>query len=332
MPSLYLTRSGGILRFQNNCFVAEAPGRPSIAVPEFRVDRVVAFGPVHLTQPAVARLLQKRAEVHFLTRFGRPRGRLCPADDARVDVRLSQYQAFCDDGYRVLVARDIVAAKIANGRKLLMRCQRNHPAAGLKEAIASLASSVANALKTEGLAELRGVEGYAANCYFEALGGVLREGVPFDGRNRRPPKDPVNALLSLGYTLLGGEIQGLLATRGLDPYLGFYHQPRRGMPALAQDILEEFRAPVVDRLVLALFNRREVSADDFAAGPKGGFRLKERPLKLFLRAYERALEEEFGLWDGRRTSFRKQAAAQCAIFRRAVEKTTEYSPFRWERS
>ncbi len=319
---MYLTRSGGVLRFQNNCFVAEAPGRPSIAV------RVVAFGPVHLTQPAVARLLQKRAEVHFLTRFGRPRGRLCPADDMRVDACLSQYRAFCDDGFRVLVVREIVAAKIANGRKLLMRRQRNHPAAGLKEAIASLARSAADALKADRLAEL-GVEGAAANCYFEAFGSALREGVPFDGRNRRPPKDPANALLSLGDTLLGGEIHGLLATWGLDP---FYHQPWRGMPALAQDILEKFRAPVVDRLVLALFNRQELSADDFAAGPKGGLRLKERPLKLFLRAYERALEEEFGLWDGRRTSFRKLAAAQCAVFRRAVEGTTCYAPFRWERS
>lgn len=149
----------------------------------------------------------------------------------------------------------------------------------------------------------------------------------FDGRSRRPPADPANALMSLGYTLLGGEIAGILAAHGLDPYIGFYHKARRGLPALAQDILEEFRAQVVDRLVLSLLNRGVLTHSDFAAGPKGGLRLKAAPLKLFLHEYEDALMSEFKPKQGGRTTFRKLIDRQCAMIRACVANNDDYVPF-----
>jgi len=293
---------------------------------------VVAFGPVHLTEPAVARILAKRAEVHFLTRFGLPKGRLCPADDRRSDVRLAQYRAFCDDAFRLAVARSIVSAKVMNCRQLVMRYVRNHPDAALKQKAAELKKRAANAAKAGSLESLLGNEGSAAKLYFEAFETMVGDEKLFDGRSRRPPADPANALMSLGYTLLGGEIAGILAAHGLDPYIGFYHKARRGLPALAQDVLEEFRAPIVDRLVLSLLNRGVLTHSDFVAGPKGGLRLKALPLKLFLHEYEDALMSKFRLRDGSETTLRRMIDRQCACLRRATVEEANYEPFIPERT
>lgn len=318
------------MRYRNGCYVAEMRGRPDITVPEFEVERVVAFGPLHITQPALRHLLKRKAEVHFLTRFGRPLGRLVPADDPRVDVRIAQFRLCCDGPLCRKLATAIVSAKISNCRKLIQRYSRNHPDCDLQDAVAALAACATEALEVESVEELRGVEGAAAARYFQAFALMLNNPCGFDGRSRRPPKDPVNALLSLGYTLLGSEISGLLTARGLDPCLGVYHQPRRGMPALAQDILEEFRAPVVDRHVLALFNLGKLAAEDFTAGPKGGFMLKEASLRTFLREYERNLLEEFKLRNGKLTCYRRLLAAQVAALRRAVDGNADYRPFRMQ--
>lgn len=331
MPTLYLTRSGSVLRYENNCFVAEARGEAAVTVPEFRVERVVAFGPVHLTQPAISRLLAKRVEVQFLTRFGVPRGRLCSADDGRSDVRLAQYRAFCDDEFRLRVARAMVSAKIANCRQVVMRYQRNHPDAALGDVVRELAKRPKDAEHSPSIVELRGIEGAAAALYFGAFERMIGDKQLFDGRSRRPPRDPANALLSLGYTLLGGEIAGLLAAHGLDPYIGFYHEARRGLPALAQDVLEEFRAPVVDRLVLAVLNKGQIENDDFCPGPRGGLRLQERALKKFLRLYEKSLNEQFKARNGEVSSFRRALAAQAGAIRRSAESRSDYPAFRWQR-
>ena len=331
MPTLYLTHPGAVLRYENDCFVAEAKGQPSVAVPRFKVERVVAFGAVHITQPALARLLAKRVEVHFLSRFGLPKGMLCPADDSRVDVRLAQYRAFCDEAFRLGVARSIVAAKVANCRQIVMRFRRNHPGDELNRIVEEMKRRVNDAAGAQSLDRLLGIEGAAAALYFDAYGQMIGDPELFDGRSRRPPRDPANALLSLGYTLLGGEVAGLLSAHGLDPYLGFYHQARRGLPALAQDVLEEFRAPVVDRLVLALLNRRDIQQSDFAGGPEGGFRLKQTALKQFLGRYEDAVNEIFVMKNGSRTSFRRLIAVQAQSMRHACEKNAAYQPFHWER-
>jgi len=330
MPTLYVTRPG-VLRFGNNCFVAETKGAAPVAVPQFRVERVVVFGPVHITYAAVSHVLAKRIEVCFLSRFGVPRGRLCPADDARSDVRLAQFRALSDEAFRLRVSRCIVSAKLRNCRQVVMRYSRNHQEAELRHAIVNLKQQSVRAAEASGIEQLRGIEGSAARTYFAAFGTMVGSDALFDGRSRRPPRDPANAVLSLGYTLLGGELTGVLAAHGLDPYLGIYHSSRRGVPALAQDILEEFRAPVVDRLVLAMLNRKELTAEDFAAGTKGGLRLKDKPLKVFLLRYEESLNETFKMRDGSRRSFRQLVAEQARRLRRACETLSDYQPFVWER-
>jgi len=332
MATFYITQGGGVLRYLNSCFVAERPGRDPVAAPEFKVDRIVAFGMVHVTQPAASRLFQRKAEMHFLTRRGRYRGRLTPADDPRVDVRLNQYRGFDDEDRRLEFARLVVEAKIGNCRKLLMRHRRNHPETALGEWIGTLGKARREAAACPSIALLRGLEGAAAEDYFRALERIVGDGALFGGRSRRPPADPVNAILSLLYTLVGIEIAGELAARALDPYLGYYHQPRRGNPALAQDILEEFRAPIADRLALAMFNRHELTADDFHGGSRGGVQLTEKGMRRFLESYETELNEPFAERYVGTITWRKALGRQATRFRRYVDGKEPYEAFRWDRA
>lgn len=332
MPVLYLTKPGSVLRYSQRQFVAEAPGLPPVATPEIRVDAVVAFGAIHLTQPALARLLSKRTPVFFLTRFGTPRGWLAPAFDARVDIRMAQYRLIQDDARCLAVAAAITAAKITNARRLLKRYLRNHADAPLPvhEAVAILSTSRKDALRAKTPAELRGIEGYAAKSYFSTIRWMVVDHL-FTGRSKHPPTDPANALLSLGYTLLGGEIAGLLTAHGLDPYLGVYHELRRGLPSLAQDLLEEFRTPIVDRCMLALLNTQQLTASDFTAVGRKGMRLRPDALKTVLTAYEEALTHTFQLRNGSTVTFRQLLIRQVMAFRRTCVEATPYTPFLWER-
>src|SRR5262249_50396885 len=181
----------------------------------------------------------------------------------------------------------------------------------------------------ESLETLRGLEGAAARNYFAGFALACRTELQFEGRRRRPPTDPVNALLSFGYTLVGAELTNLLDAMGYDPYIGFYHQLDYGRPSLALDLLEEFRVPAVDRLVLNLVNLRTLQASDFSADEEsGGLRLDRKALGKFFRAYESHLNKEFTDTTTNtaltlRKAFRRQAERLAAH----VTKGELYAPF-----
>jgi CRISPR-associated protein Cas1 len=171
------------------------------------------------------------------------------------------------------------------------------------------------------------MEGGAAAGYFQALTAAVPADLGFDGRNRRPPRDPVNALLSFGYVLVGNELQALLDAMGFDPYLGFYHQIDYGRPSLALDLLEEFRAPVVDRLVAKLFNRKIFQAKDFTVEPEHGARLHREALKRFFPLYEEELTTPLQV-DGETLTFRQLFRRQAERLARALIQGETYRGFR----
>ncbi len=182
----------------------------------------------------------------------------------------------------------------------------------------------------EGLDELLGVEGRAARVYFNLFGRMLLCDFDFDGRRKRPPPDPVNALLSLTYTMVFNEIASLLDGLGFDPYLGFLHSSRYGRASLAADLMEEFRAPVADRFVLNFVNRKMVTSEDFVLDPlTGGCHLRKQALKTFFNYWDKWLREprrrnlEAGGGGGFRCLFRQQAEAAMA----AVSGKSEYKPY-----
>jgi CRISPR-associated protein Cas1 len=290
------------------------------------VERLVLLGPVRLSPAAVQTLLAARIPVVLAGTRGRYWGVLSAGcDDA--EMLVAQVRRYQDATYRLGVARAVVGAKVEHQRRLLTRHGRNHPNPLLTEAAGKLAELRATLPTRASVAEVMGVEGRASGLYFSAFGACLRqEGLAFEGRNRRPPRDPVNAALSLGYMLVLAEMTTILIGEGLHPGIGFLHEVDRGRPALALDLLELARQPVVDRLTLSLFNRRVLSPADFTARPDGGVQLRPESLPRYLEFYERTMSTPFRLGPETAGNFRDWLRREAAGLRRALAEGAAWEP------
>ncbi|MDQ7850681.1 MAG: CRISPR-associated endonuclease Cas1 [Armatimonadota bacterium] len=328
MTVLYVVEQGAVVQKEGERLVVRKEGRPLASVPVFKVDSVVVFGGVQVSTQAIALLLGNGVELAFMSMDGRLKGRLMPAESRNVLLRLQQYQRYHDADFRLKLGRAVVRGKLSNARALIVRYARNHPGASLAGPLRSLEDSLAQVDSAADLESLRGIEGRGAAAYFTAFARMVTGELRFSGRSRRPPGDPVNALLSLGYSLLTHEMFGAVAARGLDPYLGFYHDVRYGRPALALDLVEEFRAPVVDRTVLSLVNRRVFGPEDFEEGEEGGVFLTKEAFRRFLAAYEERLSGPgpANLEGGWRAAFREQVRRLV----RTVRWGEAYEPLRVE--
>jgi len=228
------------------------------------VEEVLIFGNVTVTPAAVAALLRKGTDTIFLSAHGRYRGRLLGRLGRNVELRVLQYDRLRDPAFALALARQFVAGKIANQRYILLRSQREQKREDLVAAIGQLRNIVQMVERASSLDALRGLEGQASAVYFGVFGKCIRNPhFRFEGRNRRPPRDPVNAMLSFGYTMLLTVAESAVLRASLDPMLGAFHAPEYGRPSLALDLIEEFRPVLVDSLVLRLVNRREVAKEDF---------------------------------------------------------------------
>ncbi|MCS6927553.1 MAG: CRISPR-associated endonuclease Cas1 [Candidatus Binatia bacterium] len=329
MANLYLTEQGAVVRKTGNRLIVEKDGVELLEVECFKLDTIFLFGNVHVTTPALSELLEHGIELALLTVGGRLKGQLTPPKAKNVLLRMAQYQKSQDPTFALPLARAFVGAKVRNAQALLSRQHRNYPERGFavhREELERLQRSLDAA---ETLDSLRGLEGMAARQYFAGFALACRSELTFDGRRRRPPTDPVNALLSFGYTLLGAELASLLDAMGYDPYIGFYHQLDYGRPSLALDLLEEFRVPAIDRLVLNLANLRTLQAGDFVVDEdSGGLRLERHALGKFFRAYEAHLNKEFSeKTTGGPTSLRKIFRRQAERLAASVTRGEPYTPF-----
>jgi len=227
------------------------------------IDQVILLGRVDITSGAMNLLLRHHVDLVLLTQQGEFRGRLAGRMSRNVTLRVAQYRYATDPALSARIAAPIVEAKIRHQRQLLVRAQRQLSDDALAVAVGNLRLVAERAKRTSGIDELRGVEGHAAAIYFSQFPKLIRnDGFSFRGRNRRPPRDPINALLSFGYAVLGSLIESDIYRCGLDPMLGFLHQPAYGRPSLMLDLLEEFR-PLIDGLVLRVVNRRQIGPRDF---------------------------------------------------------------------
>ena len=190
-------------------------------MPLLKIDRILLFGNVQVTSQAVGKLLDEGIEVCYLSSKGKFRGKLLPAESKNVLARVAQYERFLDDEFQIEVARSIVAGKINNGRALILRYQRNHPEVDFINELQLIDNTLSKLFNNSTVNSLMGAEGTATAAYFRAYSKMFRTEFQFQKRTRRPPKDPVNALLSFGYTLVTNEIFSLLTAHGLDPYIGF---------------------------------------------------------------------------------------------------------------
>ena len=259
-------------------------------IPGQQVRAIYCYGAVQLTAQAVETCLELGIDVSYFSPAGRFLGLLRGLPVSGVDARRGQYRLFEMPGVRLQLAREIIRAKIHNQRVMLMRN------GDVPDRVAQLMASFRDSTESaRDLTGLMGIEGSAAALYFEQFESMLkqRDDWKFDwrGRNRRPPRDPVNALLSLGYSMLAKELTGVCHAVGLDPFLGFMHQPRYGRPALALDLMEEFRPLIADSVAISLINRGELGPEDFMRNANGMF-LTDKGRKPFWEAWFRRLDTE----------------------------------------
>jgi CRISP-associated protein Cas1 len=293
-------------------------------------SQVVLFGGVHVTTPVVQELCQRDIPLCYLSSGGWFYGITHGMSHKNVDLRRRQYAAATDSSRCLALARRFVRVKIANCRTLV---RRNHPAQD-ENLLESLKGDIRRAGQVDSLDALLGIEGTAAHRYFSAFGEMLHpdeaEAATFDlrSRNRRPPRDPVNALLSLAYAMLVREWTVVLFSVGFDPYLGFYHQPRYGRPALALDLMEEYRPLIADSLVLTAINNGEIRAEHFVRG-LGAVSLTAAGRRKFIEGYERRMGQEithpvFGY----RISYRRVLEVQARLLARYLnDEIPDYPPF-----
>lgn len=321
-PGAFVHRTGARLRVM----------RGSTLIQELRIEDlervVILSGSAGLTASAATALMEAGVETAFVSSTGGFRGWLSPAAGRGVLLRLSQYRFHHHATARLGFARAVVARKIANGMALLRRFARNHTEFSPNAELARMERAEQSARAAASVESLLGHEGDAAAAYFQAFGRMLRNGFLFTVRSRRPPADPANALLSFGYTLLTTEATVAVAGAGLEPALGMLHTPEDGRPSLALDLTEEFRQPMVDRLVLALINNRVISTADFDHPGADGVRMNTEARRRFLQAYEDRMNEPFVQRLGTPpTTLRTELRDQARRMARAIAEQTDYHPF-----
>ncbi|MCF7853642.1 MAG: CRISPR-associated endonuclease Cas1 [Candidatus Pacebacteria bacterium] len=278
-------------------------------VPLFDIDRAVIVGRPVVTVPVLQRFAGEGIPVAFVTSKGRWLAGLYPDANGHALRRLKQYELAGNRGIALRIAGDLIAAKVRNMRRVLQRLASNRARSGDREhvtACSRLEEHLTNIGDAESLDEARGYEGAASAVYFKQLSHYFTDDIPFAGRNRQPPKDEANALLSWTYTIVLGEVDAAIRAAGLDPCLGFLHEISYGRPSLSLDLMEPLRAPLCDLLVLDIVNHKRLKRDDFEFNSEnGGTYLKPDARKTFFRHYERTMQRRFAAGKGEpHTDFR----------------------------
>lgn len=302
LNTLYVTTEGAWLRKDGENVVMEVDGEERARLPVHMLGGLVCIGRVLVSPLLLGHCAERGICVSYLSAQGRFLARMEGPVAGNVLLRRAQYRITDDPARCGLVVRHLLVGKLYNQRSVLGRGLRDH--AGklkpeqlekLQHAHLRLARLIDKLMLETDVDQLRGLEGEAAACYFDAFGLLVRRDDPFfafRGRSRRPPLDAINALLSLLYTLLTHDCRSALETVGLDPAVGFLHRDRPGRPSLALDLVEEFRPVIADRLALSLVNRRQLAPRDFQTLENGAVLLRDEARKLVLTAYQERKREE----------------------------------------
>jgi len=302
LNTLFVTLEGAYLRKDGEAVDIRLNGQSKLRVPLHNLDGIVCFG---WDTTASASLMAGCAAAGVSLSFHSPHGKfLCATNGftpGNILLRRAQYRAADDPSASTAIARHLVAAKIANSRTVLLRAVRDHGDKSPERGTALLCAADLMgrrsqlALRATTLEEVRGIEGEAASLYFGAFNHLITNAEPairLDGRSRRPPLDPVNALLSFLYVMLMHDCRSALESCGLDAQCGLLHRDRPGRPSLALDLMEEFRAFLADRLALSLFNRQQITAGDFQTRENGAVLLKEDSRKKVLVSWQERKQAE----------------------------------------
>jgi CRISP-associated protein Cas1 len=288
MGTLYITQDDAFIGKTDERLVVRANQQTLQDIPLIKLNGVVILGRATVSPAVVIELLERKIPLSFLTHMGRYLGRLEPELTKNIFVRATQWKAVAPSEQASHIVRGFVRGKLKNYRNLLLRGQREDSDLDFQKALTQLDQVIAPIDSTSAIDSLRGLEGAGSAAYFGSFNQLIRASeFQFETRRRRPPTDPVNALLSLGYSLLRHDVQSAINLVGFDPYLGYLHMQRYGRPSLALDLMEEFRPLVVDAIVLSGLNKRAIALSDFTTEPlSGAVSLTLEGLRIFLRLYE----------------------------------------------
>ena len=296
LNTLYVTTQDTYLRKEGETVVVEKEKQVLLRLPIHTLQGIVTFGNV-MTSPFLLNLCAERGVcVSFMSESGRFLARVTGPVSGNVLLRLAQMRAYEDKEKKGEIARSFVIGKLLNARNIILRRIRDHGESDvLRDAAEKHVDVVRRVRDSPPDAErLRGLEGEAGAAYFGCFTELLvaqKDEFAISGRNRRPPTDPMNALLSYLYTLLAHDCRGALEGVGLDPQIGFLHEVRSGRPGLALDLMEEFRAVLSDRVALSLVNLRQVGPRDFRTTESGAVEMKEETRKTILQTWQKKKQE-----------------------------------------
>jgi len=296
LNTLYVSTQGVYLHRDGETVVAEREQKVAMRLPIHTLQAIVCFGNVLVSPFLLGLCAERGVHVSFLTEYGRPMAQIEGGKNSNVLLRVAQMHAADNPRLSADIARNVVAGKILNARTILQRRLRDHGAdEACARGVAQLANVVLRLRSSDTLEMVRGLEGEAASYYFQAFNGLLvaqREDFRITDRNRRPPRDPMNALLSFLYVLLANDCAGAVKSVGLDAQVGFLHALRPGRASLALDLMEEFRAFFADRVALSLVNRCQVRRKDFSFSESGAVVLSEAARKTVLVEWQNRKKEQ----------------------------------------
>ena len=300
LNTLFVQTQGAYLRLDHETLKLEVERKVELQAPLHHLGGMVLFGNVLVSPFLLHRFASDGRSVVWLSATGKFKARLAGPTSGNVLLRRAQYEALNDPDRSCGIARSIVAGKVRNTRSVVQRAAREaepEDRTVLEETSRELGAVLKTLGRSYGLPEVRGLEGQAGRAYFDTLSRMVRadrEEYAFNGRNRRPPRDRMNALLSFVYALVLSECVSACEGVGLDPQFGYLHALRPGRPSLGLDLMEELRPVLADRLVLSLVNRRQLRPKDFEKREGGAVHLNETGRKTLIVAYQKRKQEEVG--------------------------------------
>lgn len=300
LNTLYIMTQGAYLSLDHETVRVEVGGELKLQVPLHHLGSIVTMGNVMISPFFLGKCADDGRSVVILDRNGRYKCRMVGKTTGNVLLRQAQHAAVLDEGKTVAIAAAMTAGKVKNARNVLLRSAReadnDDEGVRLRKSADVQADALFHLKAPRDTDHVRGLEGEAAAAYFEVFTLMMkpaeRDALPMNGRNRRPPLDPVNALISFLYTLLLNDCISALESVGLDPQLGFLHVPRPGRPSLGLDLMEEFRAFLADRLAITMINRKQLTIEHFEPRPGGAVYLNEKGRKEVVAAYQKRKQEE----------------------------------------
>ena len=330
MATLYLLEQGTSLFKENLRFIIHVPKKDKLEVPIREVEIILLFGNINLSTPVIATCLESQINVLFLSPSGRYKGHLSNIEASNLNIELLQYQYHSNLEFKLNISKAIILGKLINSKQLLLRLYRQRKNPIVQNAISGITSDLETLDSVNNIDSLRGYEGISSARYFPAWGQLITNSdFEFSQRHRQPPTDPINALLSFGYTLLFNNVLSFIIAEGLSPYFGNFHYGEKKKTYLAFDLMEEFRSPIVDSLVISLINKSIFKVEDFERrGSDRGVYLIDQSRRIFLDQFEARMNELiFHPVIQSHISYREVIQLQVRLYKRCLVSSTVYKPF-----